>query len=118
VEVLGKEGTFEDNFYLACLLYPQELSKNIENFFSQAETENLAIDKSEFKTIAQQIHDTLYKYSHEKLEYFASKPQISFLFCYFYANGAGDEKEDPEFVEEYEFIRNKCMDVLNRKYQI
>jgi hypothetical protein len=116
IEVLGKQGTFDENFYLACLLYPQDLSRNIDAFVKENETHNFKLTLKEYKSIAQRIHDTLYKYSQDKLEFFVSRTELSFLFCYFYENGAGAEKEDPKYAEEFEFIRNKCMDMLNRRF--
>lgn len=116
IEALGKQGTFEENFYLACLLYPQDLMRNIDSFIKEKGAEDFESAKKEYKQISQKIHDTLYKYSHDKLDFFVSKPELSFLFCYFYEKGAGVEKEDPKYVEEYEFIRTKCMDSLNRKF--
>lgn len=110
-EFLGLVGSFEENFYLACLLYPQDLIRNIDIFLSK--TEKSKSEQKELKTTAQNIHDTLYKYSHEKLDFFVSKHELSFLFCYFYEKGAGSDKNDPKFIEEYEFIRGKCMDSLN-----
>lgn len=115
IEALGKQGTFEENFYLACLLYPQDLARNLDSFLYEKGVHDFEAARKEYKQISQKIHDTLYKYSHDKLDFFVAKPELSFLFCYFYEKGAGAEKEDPKFVEEYEFIRNKCMDSLNRR---
>jgi hypothetical protein len=115
IEALGKQGTFEDCFYLACLLYPQDLMRSID-FFIDKKVKNVEAARKDFKAVAQKIHDTLYRYSHEKLDFFVSKPELSFLFCYFYEKGAGIEKNDPKYAEEFEFIRNKCMDSLNKRY--
>jgi len=114
IEALGKQGTFEENFYLACLLYPQDLNRNLESFLQENGFSDIDAARREYKQISQKIHDTLYKYSHDKLDFFVGKQELAFLFCYFYENGAGTEKEDPKFVEEYEFIRTKCMDSLNK----
>lgn len=114
IEALGKQGTFEENFYLACLLYPQDLNRNLESFLQEKGFPDMDSARKEYKQISQKIHDTLYKYSHDKLDFFVGKQDLAFLFCYFYENGAGAEKDDPKFVEEYEFIRTKCMDSLNR----
>ena len=111
---LSKQGTFEENFYLACLVYPQDLTRNIDSFLQEKGVENQESTRKYYIKCAQQIHDTLYKYSHDKLDFFASKPELAFLFCYYYERGAGADKEDPKFVEEYEFIRHKCMETLNR----
>lgn len=116
IEVLGKQGTFDENFYLAWLLYPQDLSRNIDAFVKENQEKDFKLTLKEYKSIAQKIHDTLYKYSQDKLEFFVSRTDLSFLFWYFYENGAGAEKDDPKYAEEFEYIRNKCMDMLNRKF--
>lgn len=116
IEALGLHGTFEQNFYLACLLYPQDLVRNLDSFLEHKEKEEADKVKKEFKQIVAKIHDTLYKYSHDKLDFFSSKYELAYLFCYFYNNGAGPDKESPKFIEEYEFIRSKCMDSLNQKF--
>lgn len=113
-ESLQKEGTFAENFYLACLLYPQDLARNIDSFLAKLETEDREAARKKYKAIIHKIHDTLYKYSHDKLDFFVSKHELSALFCYFYQEGAGEDKSDPKYVEEYEFIKNKCFDALNR----
>mmetsp|Transcript_7641 Transcript_7641/g.7190 ORF Transcript_7641/g.7190 Transcript_7641/m.7190 type:complete len:119 (-) Transcript_7641:93-449(-) len=111
-EFLKLPGTFEQNFYLACLLYPQDLTRNIDLFIKMKKGQKNK--KAKWKDAASRVHETLYKYSHDKLDYFTSLPEIAFLFCYFYDKGAGAEKQDPKFAEEYEIIRSKCMDTLNR----
>ena len=114
IEYLQKEGTFEQNFYLACLLYPQDLARNIDSFITKKYTENIDSYRKTYKGIIHKIHDTLYKYSHDKLDFFVSKPELSSLFLYFYKEGAGYDKEDPKYVEEYEFIKSKCGNSLQR----
>src|SRR5690606_32775715 len=109
IEILRKEGTFEENFYLACLLYPQDLARNIDNFVEKIENCDFDATKKMYKLIIHKIHDTLYKYSHDKLDFFVSKQELSSLFLYFYSEGAGEDKSNPKYVEEYEFIRNKCL---------
>lgn len=114
IECLHKQGTYEENFYLACLLYPQDLARNLDSFLSKLDTEEQEVARKKYKAIIHKIHDTLYKYSHDKLDFFVSKPELSSLFCYFYREGAGEDKSDPKYVEEYEFIKNKCFDSLSR----
>lgn len=107
IEFLNKEGTFEENFYLACLLYPQDLSRNIDIFIAKKEIPTKENHK-EYKNLVAKIHDTLYKYSHDKLDFFVSKPELADLFMYFYNNGAEELKADPKLAEELEHIRTKC----------
>ena len=94
IEALGKQGTFDENFYLACLLYPQDLTRNMDSFIKEKGAEDFDAARKEYKQIAQKIHDTLYKYSHDKLDFFVSKMELAFLFCYFYEKGAGAEKSE------------------------
>ncbi|CAI2373271.1 unnamed protein product [Moneuplotes crassus] len=118
--ILKRVGTFEDSFYLAALLYPQDLKKNFEEFVKESKCEDHELTKSSgrdtiLKSIIDRIHNTLYKYSIDRLNFFTSKPSIAFLFCYYYAHGAGSSKDDPKLSKEYEQIRQKCMDTLNKK---
>mmetsp|Transcript_28439 Transcript_28439/g.25173 ORF Transcript_28439/g.25173 Transcript_28439/m.25173 type:complete len:120 (+) Transcript_28439:1040-1399(+) len=113
-EGLKKEGSFEENFYLACLLYPQDLTKNLDSFLSEKKFSNMKDSKLEYSNIVNKIHNTLYKYSYDKLTFFTSKPEIAFLFCYYYEKGAGSDKESSKFAEEFEIIRQKCMSSLNK----
>lgn len=107
MEYLDKEGNFDQNFYLACLLYPQDLSRNVDIFIEKKEPPTKENHKA-FKAIVAKIHDTLYKYSHDKLDYFVSIPEIASLFMHFYHNGAVNIRTDPKLQEELEHIRNKC----------
>lgn len=89
-EFLRLNGTFEENFYLAALLYPQDLIRNIGIFLNKSSEKlngsNSATNNADsslakkYTKIVNRIHDTLYKYSHDKLDYFVSIPQLSFLF--------------------------------------
>jgi hypothetical protein len=107
MEFLDKQGTFEQNFYLACLLYPQDLARNVDIFIEKKEENTKEVHKY-YKDIVHKIHDTLYKYSHDKLDYFVSIPEISDLFMYFYENGAGSIRTDPKLMEELDYIKDKC----------
>ena len=60
MEYLDKEGNFDENFYLACLLYPQDLSRNVDIFIEKKEPPTKENHKA-FKAIVAKIHDTLYK---------------------------------------------------------
>jgi hypothetical protein len=113
IEVLLKQGTFDENFYLACLLYPQDLSKNIDSFITKLSPTDIDAAKSNYRAIIHQIHETLYKYTHDKLNFFLSKPEIASLYCYFYTEGAGEDKNDSKFSKEFEFIYSKCCKTLD-----
>jgi len=113
-EGLKRAGTFEENFYLAALLYPQDLKRNLDAFLDEKEWDDFELAKLEMLSTIEKIHNTLYKYSYDKLAFFTSKPEIAFLFCYYYEKGAGPDKEKEKFSEEFELIRQKCMDTLNK----
>jgi hypothetical protein len=114
-EILQKQGTFMENFYLACLLYPQDLTRSMDQFLSGSSSKinDVKTKKLEYIKIAENIHDTLYKYTHDKLDFFVQKHELAYLFCYYHENGAVNERNNPNFEDEYEFIRQKCMNTLN-----
>jgi hypothetical protein len=79
-QFLSLNGNFEENFYLAALVYPQDLNRNITMFLDKKYENVTEAIKKKYTTSVNRIHDTLYKYSHDKLDFFASIPQLSFLF--------------------------------------
>lgn len=113
-EGLKREGTFYQNFYLAALLYPQDLKRNMANFLEEHHWDDMEEAIRKHLAIVDKIHDTLYKYSYDKLAFFTSRKEVAFLFCYYYEKGAGSDKEKEKFKQEFELIRQKCMDSLNQ----
>lgn len=131
IEYLNNDGSFSKNFYLACLLYPQDLARNVDIFIEQNEIVTKE-SHNRYKEIVTKIHETLYKYSHEKLDYFVSIPEISDLFMHFYEHGAfenisnrenqiivlattkwnkaTDVSADPNWLEVLEYIKSRCED--------
>lgn len=95
IEYLGNDGSFNKNFYLAWLLYPQDLARNVDLFIEQNEIVTKESHKR-YKDIVTKIHETLYKYSHEKLDYFVAIPEISDLFMHFYEHGAFENTINPD----------------------
>ena len=79
-EFLKMDGNFEQNFYLAALLYPQDLNRNIDMFLDKKYNNITQALRNRHMEEVSRIHDTLYKYSHDKLDFFVSIPQLSFLF--------------------------------------
>ena len=77
---LNLDGTFEENFYLAALVYPQDLIRNANMFLERRSDKTSDASKKKYVASVNRIHDTLYKYSHEKLDYFSSIPELSLLF--------------------------------------
>ena len=83
-------------FFLSCLLFPQDTRRNLSQF------SDTQIEKEELLSLVDQMHDVLYKYSHEKLEFFCKTPAMAFLFKLYYENS--DDKNDPEYSEGYNYI--------------
>lgn len=79
-QVLKLNGDFEENLYLAALIYPQDLIRNIDMFLNKKYDRASESIKKKYISNINRIHDTLYKYSHDKLDFFVSIPQIAFLF--------------------------------------
>ena len=66
------------------------------------------MSNEEMTHLVQKVHDTLYKYSHERLEYFCQTPALAFLFEHFYSHGAAVEKGDAAFNNALEKVHNLC----------
>ena len=72
-------------FYLSALLYPQDTKRNLKKFVAHINKEtDLEVTESILSTLVNKVHDVLYKYSHEKLEYFCSVPALAHLFSFYY----------------------------------
>ena len=66
------------------------------------------MSNDEMMHLVQKIHDTLYKYSHERLEYFCNTPALAFLFEHFYNHGDAGEKSDAAFNNALEKVHKLC----------
>lgn len=61
----------------------------------------------------QKVHDVLYKYSHEKMDYFLSMPELCYVFCLFYnTKELGKEIDDEFYREGVVEIYDKCKKTL------
>lgn len=66
--------------FLGALTYPSDSKWNVDGF-----TDVIKDTKRTTEQI-QKVHDCLYKYSHQKLDYFCSTPELAFLYLHFYEN--------------------------------
>ena len=74
-------------FYLAALLHPQDTKRNISKFVAHMnQSPTMTVTNDYLLKLVNKVHDVLYKYSHEKLEYFCSIPALAFLFNHYYDN--------------------------------
>ena len=108
------------SFHLGCLLYPQEMIRGIESFVYPDGVKTFTpkkVVKRKIETHKQQVdtlHSILYKFTHEKLDKFISVPELAVIFLNFIQNGAGDDVNSAEFIEEYEDLSKRCNKTLSK----
>lgn len=71
------------SFYIGAMLYPQEMSRGVDCFFD-CDKKDRVKQRKLFRAKIQKVHDVLYRYSHEKMEYFINVPELSYLYTLFY----------------------------------
>ncbi len=81
-EFLSKHVTVDLEFYLGCVLYSQDTSKDIDSFFESA-PEDRVKQRKVLRAKIKKVHEVLYKYSHEKMQYFLRVPELASLFTYY-----------------------------------
>ena len=54
----------------------------------------------------------LYKYTHQKLDYFCKVPELAFLYKYYYEFGIQQDKEEAAALEALEYIDSDCSKTL------
>jgi hypothetical protein len=94
-------------FYLGALLYPQDTKRNVMKFGG-------GLSKKQRLDLIQKVHDVLYKYSHEKLDYFCNVPALAFLFKHYYENVANGDKDDAEYFEAMRHVIGECNKTLKK----
>ena len=65
-----------------------------------------------FRAKIQKVHDVLYRYSHEKMEYFVNVPELSYLYVMFYKKDQETEHDDPFYIDGSTEIFDRCMGTL------
>ena len=99
-------------FYLGCMLYPQDMIAKVDAFFDCPKEERVKLRKVHRAKI-KKVHEVLYKYSHEKMDFFVSMPALAKIFIFYY-HEAQDVKSDAAYSETLEHIYSKCCATLRR----
>jgi len=87
------------------------MKRNLDNFVTKESDSEATLN------LVNKVHNVLYKYSHQRLNYFCKVPELAYIFKYFYANGAQGEKQDIAYSEALEFINNDCSETLESNKQ-
>ena len=87
--------------FMAAFLYPQDMEDSIESFVSST------YDYSSIKALLVQIHEILYKYSHQKFSGFSQNPEFKILFIKFDEMGSEVHKIDNEYAAGFEIIKDQ-----------
>jgi hypothetical protein len=98
-------------FYLGAMLYPQEMSRGIDCFFECDSKERVKFRKVHRAKI-QKVHDVLYRYSHEKMDYFTSVPELCYLYAMFYKEEVKKQEEDVYYMNGATEIFERCYKTL------
>lgn len=87
------------------------MKKYIDTFFDSDAVDKLKRWK-DLRFRVSKVHDTLYKYSHEKLNKFVEIKELAFIYEYFFSLQMIDTKED-NIKESMTEIHHKCLSTLN-----
>jgi len=98
-------------FYIGAMLYPQEMSRGVDCFFESDKNERVKYRKI-YRAKIQKVHDVLYRYSHEKMDYFVSVPELSFLYSIFYKEETKKKEEDIFYMNGATEIFERCQETL------
>ena len=92
-------------------MYPQEMSRGVDCFFECDKKERVKQRKC-FRAKIQKVHDVLYRYSHEKMDYFVNVPELSYLYSIFFKKASAHQEEDQYYMNGATEIFEKCKDTL------
>lgn len=98
-------------FYLGAMLYPQEMSRGVDCFF-ECEQDQKVKQRKFFRGKIQKVHDVLYRYSHEKMDYFVNVPELSYLYSLFFKKADAHQDEDQYYMNGATEIFERCKDTL------
>jgi hypothetical protein len=107
----GKPEKLDLVFYLTAILYPQEMSRGVDCFFEADKNERVKFRKV-YRAKIQKVHDVLYRYSHEKMDYFTSVPELCYLYTIFYKEEMKKSDEDIFYMNGATEIFQKCHQTL------
>lgn len=99
-------------FYIGAMLYPQEMSRGVDCFF-ECEKKDRVKQRKFFRAKIQKVHDVLYRYSHEKMDYFVKVPELSYLYTMFYKKADAHKDEDQYYMNGATEIFERCKDTLD-----
>lgn len=86
--------------FCGCLIYQQDLQKEIDTFVSPH------FDSASIKSTMDEIHEILYRYSHEKFREFTNSHNAEFnpIFSHYSQNGSATEMSDKEYAAGFKII--------------
>ena len=88
------------------------MQKTVDHFFESEKTQRIKMRKV-LRNRIQKVHNVLYKYSHEKMGYFMSVPELCQIYLFFYEKGSSDCKADAKYCEALEELKDKSLKTLN-----
>ena len=94
-------------FYLGAMLYPQKMSRGVDCFF-ECEKKERVKQRKVYRSRIQKVHDVLYRYSHEKMDYFVSVPELSYIYVLFYNEETKRVQDDPFYLNGATEIYERC----------
>lgn len=100
-------------FYLGSVLYPQEMSRGVDCFFESDKNERVKLRKF-YRAKIQKVHDVLYRYSHEKMDYFVNVPELSYIYSLFYKKEDSHKGEDIYYMNGATEIFERCSSTLKQ----
>lgn len=89
------------------------MSKGVDQFFESEKSERVKRRKV-LRAKIKKVHDVLYKYSHEKMEFFLSLPELAFIFSYFQSHSP-QEESDEAYQGALSQIMEKCQASLSKQ---
>lgn len=107
----NKPSQLDLSFYLGAMLYPQEMSRGVDCFFDCDKKERVKQRKF-YRAKIQKVHDVLYRYSHEKMDYFVNVPELSYLYVLFYQKETKQEVDDQYYLNGATEIYERCKETL------
>lgn len=97
-------------FYLGCLLHPHDMKRSADHFKDFAPNG----DMKQLRATIQKCHEALYKYSHERMRFFASVKDLAYLFSLYFSQGSNAESSDAKLNEALCVIRDECKRTLSQ----
>lgn len=87
--------------FMGVFLYQQDLEDNLDLFVSPN------FSPEQIKKLITNVHDILYKYSHQKFYHFSKNEEFKFIFLNFDRIGAEELRKDKEYASGFEIIKGQ-----------